>query len=107
MANTLKLLAQTALGTAAAAYTVPAATTSVIKSIIVCNGDAAAQTFSIWAVASGDSRAVKNKIYSAVPLAADESVVLKLDLYLSVGDALHFFGSDSDMGATVSGVEMA
>lgn len=107
MANTLKILAQAVLGAAAAVYTVPALTTGVVKSMTVCNQDAASQTFSIWIVKSGDARATKNKIFKDVQLLTGESVVISGDYYLEPGDAVHVSGTDADMSVTISGVEMA
>jgi hypothetical protein len=106
MAESLKILGQAALGGAAALYTVPAATVAVAKTIIVCNQDAATQTFSIWMVKSGDARAIKNKIFTDTSLLAGESVIINPETYLAVGDAIHMSGSSANMGATASGVEL-
>lgn len=106
MAETLKILGQAALGGAAALYTVPSAKVGVVKTIIICNLEATSQTFSIWLVKSGDARATKNKIFSDVTLLASETTIINPDAYLAVGDAPHVSSSSSNMGCTISGVEL-
>lgn len=106
MAEVLKILGQAVLGSAAAKYTVPADTVGVVKTIIICNQDAATQTYSIWLVVSGDTRLTKNKIFSDETLLAGESVIINPDAYLAAGDAVHVASSDADMSVTISGVEL-
>ena len=108
MANTLKPLAQSTLtGSAVTYYTVPAATTTIVKTITVCNGDAAAQTFNVWLVADGESEGDKNALVKSISLAPSETVFINPDHYLTAGYKIMASGSDTQLGMTISGVEMA
>ena len=108
MANTLKILAQsTAPATATTLYTVPAATTTVLKTITACNKDASAQTFSIWLVASADSAEDKNALLDVISLSAHETVFVNPDHYLAAGFKIVASGSSTKIGLTISGVEIA
>ena len=108
MATTLKLLAQAALTTTdATVYTVPAATTTVIKSISVCNTDTVIRTVTIHAVAPGGSSMVANILVAAMPIGIGETVFISPDLYLSAGCTLKMYASvTSVLGVTISGVEL-
>ena len=108
MANSLKLLAQSALTASdATIYTVPASTTTVVKSVIICNTATAARTITLHAVASGGSSSVANRVLSALTIGAGETVFLKPDIYMTAGCTLRAFASVAAVvGITVSGVEM-
>lgn len=105
MADTAKRLFGPALLTNAAAtkYTVPAATTAIIRNIHIANttGTAATFTMSIGADAAG------TELFTAVSIAANTTVILPVFLVMAAAEILQAYsGTTSALNLTLSGVEV-
>lgn len=92
MATVLKVLGQVDSATAGAntdgdLYTVPAATSTVVSSIVVANRSTVA-TFIIKIRVAGAATNVKQQIASAVSLAANSTQVFTLGLTLAATDVI-------------------
>jgi len=106
---TPKRLAQTQPGTShATAYTVPGATSAIIKEIVVCNTTASAVNLDISLVASGGTAGVTNNVVSTAPIGAYSTVIYSLAQVLATGGFVSLKASTaSALTVTVSGVEFA
>jgi len=109
MANAYKVLAQSAPSatTATDVYTVPAATETVISTVIIANRAASAGTFRLSVRPNGGTQT--NAMYCAydVPVAANDSTTLTLGLTLDATDVLTLYCSSADMSINVFGTEIS
>ena len=109
MANAYKVLAQSApsAATATNVYTVPAATETVISTIIIANRAASAGTFRLSVRPNGATQT--NAMYCAydVPVAANDSTTLTLGLTMDAADVLTVYCSSADMSINIFGTEIS
>jgi hypothetical protein len=109
MANAYKVLAQSAPSatTATDVYTVPAATETVISTVIIANRAASAGTFRLSVRPNGGTQT--NAMYCAydVPVAANDSTTLTLGLTLDATDVITLYCSSADMSVNVFGTEIS
>jgi hypothetical protein len=109
MANAYKVLAQSAPSatTATDVYTVPAATETVISTVIIANRAASAGTFRLSVRPNGGTQT--DAMYCAydVPVAANDSTTLTLGLTLDAADVLTLYCSSADMSVNVFGTEIS
>lgn len=119
MANTYKVLAQTGSsgstgnGSATLAattntnlYTVPAATSTVISTIVVCNQASAQATFRIAVRPAGAAIATQHYICYDTAVAANDSTALTLGLTLAATDIVTVYASASTMSFHLYGSEV-
>lgn len=69
-------------------YTVPADVGVILSSLAICNSGAAPTAFSIWLRVSGEAKATKQLLYSALPLAAGETFIATIGLALATTDVI-------------------
>ncbi len=109
MANAYKVLAQSApsAATATDVYTVPAATETVISTVIIANRAASAGTFRLSVRPNGGTQT--DAMYCAydVPVAANDSTTLTLGLTLDATDVITLYCSSADMSVNVFGTEIS
>jgi hypothetical protein len=109
MANAYKVLAQSAPSatTATDVYTVPAATETVISTVIIANRAASAGTFRLSVRPNGGTQT--DAMYCAydVPVAGNDSTTLTLGLTLDATDVLTLYCSSADMSVNVFGTEIS
>ena len=120
MATTYKVLAMTgaagATGNGAATltattntnlYTVPASTSTVVSTIVICNQAASAATYRIAVRPAG--AAVDNRHYIAygATVAASDSTALTLGLTLATTDIVTVYASASTLSFALFGSEIA
>jgi hypothetical protein len=104
MADAAKRLAGPAQvsNSAATKYTVPAATTTIIRHIHVFNADTGAVNFTM----SIGADAVGTRLYDAYPILAKEPLDISCFLVLGAGETIQAFGSVTNkLTLTISGVE--
>ena len=109
MANAYKVLGQSNLTaeTATDVYTVPAATETVISTIIIANLLAVANTFRLSIRPDGGAQT--NAMYFAydVPIAANDSTTLTLGITLNAADVVTAYsGASADLSVSVFGTEI-
>ena len=109
MANAYKVLAQSAPAatTATDVYTVPAATESVISTVIIANRAATAGTFRLSIRPNGAVQANQHYIAYDVPIAANDSTTLTLGITVDAADVLTAYCSSADMSVNVFGTEIS
>ena len=92
---------------AAAAYTVPAGRTGVVKQIILNNTTATAATVSAHVVPNGGSAASSNQIITGLSIAAGSQLIWAADIPLAVGESVQLLASASSaVTSTVTGIEI-
>jgi len=110
MANAYKVLGQADLTTTdlTDVYTVPAATESVISTVIIANRTGSATTFKI--AIRPDGAAISNVHYIAfgVPLAANDSTTLTLGITLNAADVVSVEAGDANaISVNIFGTEIS
>ena len=109
MANAYKVLGQNDLPetTLTDVYTVPAATETVISTIIIANRTESAETFRIAIRPNGAAVADQNYIAYGVAIAANDSTTLTLGITLDATDVLSVWASAVDLSVNVFGTEIS
>ena len=109
MATSYKVLGQSAPSatTATDVYTVPAATETVISTVIIANRAATAGTFRLSVRPNGGTQT--DAMYCAydVPVAANDSTTLTLGLTLDATDVITAYCSSADMSINIFGTEIS
>lgn len=108
MASIYKVLGQSAPAatTATDVYTVPAATSAVISTIVIANRAATAGTFRLAIRPNGEVLANKHYLAYDVPIGGNDSTTLTLGLTLDAADVITFYASSADMSINISGSEI-
>lgn len=103
MADTLKVLGQAQFtgtpGTPAALYTVPALTSAIVSSVVVCNTDTSPRTFRVSVAVAGAANATSQYIAYDVPIRAKETITLTLGISLATTDVVRY---DADVASKVN-----
>lgn len=107
MAFVPKRLASAQLtNTVATYYTTPAATTTIIKQVILANVTASQATASVSLVNSGGTASTANRIAEQVVVPANGLVILDLSQVLATGDFIAALASaNTTINMRVSGME--
>jgi hypothetical protein len=87
------------------AYTVPAAKTAIVSTIIICNRTGGALTFRVAVAPTGAADALSQYIYYGQTLAANTSFASTIGIALGSGDVVRVWASGTGLSASVFGVE--
>jgi hypothetical protein len=95
MANTYKVLGQAAPTsvTATTVYTVPAATSAVISSIVICNRDSTTQTYRLAVRPAGASLTSQHYLCYDMPITAKDTHTLTLGITLATTDVITIYST--------------
>lgn len=93
--------------TATTLYTVPAATQTVISTVVIANLAAATATFRIAARVAGASLANNQYVAYDVSVGANDSTALTLGLTLGATDVLTVFASTANLTFSAFGSEIS
>ena len=109
MATTYKVLGQInpAATTATTLYTVPAATSTVISTIVITNQAAAAATYRISVRPAGGAQTTAMYLAYDVAVAANDSTALTLGITLATTDVITVYASSATVSFNVFGSEIA
>lgn len=109
MPNVYKVLAQSnpSATTATTLYTVPAATSSVLSTITVCNQAASAASFRIAVRPAGATLAAVHYVAYDVALAANDTTALTLGLTLAATDVVTVYASSATLSFHAYGSEIS
>lgn len=109
MATTYKVLGQSnpAATTATTLYTVPAATQSVVSTIVIANLTATAATFRIAIRVAGAALANSQYVAYDVTVGASDSTALTLGVTLNATDVITVYASTANLTFTAFGSEIA
>jgi len=109
MATTYKVLGQVhpSANTLTTAYTVPAATQTVVSTITICNLGAGPSTFRIAIRVAGGSIANKDYIYSDAVVAPQDTQTLTLGITLGATDVVSVYSGNGKLSFNLFGSEIA
>lgn len=109
MATSYKVLAQSAPAatTATDIYTVPAATDTVISTIIVANRAASSATYRIAIRPDGAALANQHYIAYDITVGASDSTTLTLGLTLNAADVVTVYASTANLSFGLFGSEIS
>jgi glucose-6-phosphate dehydrogenase assembly protein OpcA len=109
MPTTYKVLGQSAPSatTATTLYTVPAATTAVVSSIVIANRDASSATYRIAIRPDGATLANSQYIAYDVTVGASDSTVLTLGITLDATDIITVYASTANLTFSAFGSEIS
>ncbi len=89
------------------AYTVPAATSTTISSIVVCNTTGSDTTFRISVEVAGAADAIKQYLYYDLPIANNDTFIATIGVTLAATDQLAVRAGSSNISFNVFGVELS
>ena len=109
MPTTYKVLGQSAPSatTATTLYTVPAATTAVVSSIVIANRDASSATYRIAIRPDGAALANSQYIAYDVTVGASDSTVLTLGITMDASDIITVYASTANLTFSAFGSEIS
>lgn len=88
-------------------YTVPAATTTRITELLLCNADTVERTVTINFVASAGSVTAANRVISTLPIPASTTKIIPLNTVMSAGDFISALASAATaVNLQISGTEI-
>lgn len=107
MATTLKTLGQSAPGatTETTLYTVPAATSTVVSSITICNRGGTATTFRISAAVGGGATANTDYIYYDTAIAANTTFIATIGSTHAATDKIKVYAGNANLTFNAFGQE--
>ena len=109
MATSYKVLGQSAPSatTNTDVYTVPAATETVISTVIIANRAATAGTFRLAVRPNGAAIADQHYLAYDIPIAANDSTTLTLGITVDATDVITFYASSANMSINLFGSEIS
>ncbi len=109
MPTTYKVLGQSAPSatTATTLYTVPAATTAVVSSIVIANRDSSSATYRIAIRPDGATLANSQYIAYDVTVGASDSTVLTLGITMDATDIITVYASTANLTFSAFGSEIS
>ena len=109
MPTVYKVLGQSAPSatTATTLYTVPAATSAVVSSIVIANRDSSAATYRISIRPAGAAQANQHYIAYDVTVGASDSTVLTLGITLATTDVITVYASTANLSFSAYGSEIS
>jgi len=104
-----KVLGQSnpAATTATTLYTVPASTSTVVSTIVICNQAASAATYRISVRPAGGAQTAAMYLAYDVTVGANDSTALTLGITLATTDVITIYASSATLGFTAFGSEIA
>lgn len=108
MATTIKVLGQSAPNatTETALYTVGAATSAIVSSIVVCNRGSSPATFRISIDVGGGGTGNKDYLYFGLLLPGNDTFVATIGATMSSADVLNVYASTANVSFTAFGTEI-
>ena len=109
MATTYKVLGQveTAATTNTALYTVPAATQTVVSTLVAVNKDAATCTIRIAVRPDGETLADKHYLVFDTILAAKQTIAFTLGITIDATDVITVYSSNAETSFNAFGSEIS
>ena len=108
MTDTLQILGQysPAADSLYTLYTVPAVTSAVVSSIMICNTNSSSVTFRVSVAIAGAIDAISQYIYYDLPLLANDTFVATIGVSLATTDQIRVQANATNVAFTVSGVQI-
>lgn len=108
MATTYKVLGQLAPSatTATTLYTVPAATETIVSTIVVANRDSTSATYRIAIRPDGATLSNEHYIAYQVTVGASDSTTITLGITLNAADVVTVYASTANLSFNIFGSEI-
>lgn len=105
---TYKVLGQSAPAatTETTLYTVPAATSAVVSSIVVCNTGSTATTFRVYICVANAATTQKQYLYYDVAIAGNDTFIATIGITLAATDVIKVYGGSANLSINVFGQEI-
>lgn len=87
-------------------YTVPAATSVVSSSIVVCNRSATPTTFRISVAVGGAANENKQYLYYDVPILGNDTFIATIGITLATTDVVRVYATLATLSFNLFGVEV-
>ena len=109
MATAYKILGQTGDASAndVTIYTVPGSTEAIVSTIVICNREAADNTFRIAVKADGGSVANEDYLAFDTTISANDTITLTLGITINASDIISVGASDANVSFSVFGSELS
>jgi len=109
VATAYKVLGQTAPAatTASGIYTVPAATQTVISTVVICNRGATAATFRLYLRPNDEALVDKHYLVYDAAVAANDTLFLTLGVTCDASDVLYGYASSANLTFQAFGSEIS
>jgi hypothetical protein len=92
--------------TETALYTVPALTSAVVSSIIVCNRNAAATTFRVSISVGGGATATKDYLYFDVSIAGNDTFIATIGVTMATTDVMRVYAGNANLSFSLWGTQL-
>jgi len=108
MAITYRVLGQInpAANTQTTIYTVPAATSTIVSTVSICNTNSVATSFSLAVQPAGAALTTKNYINFNTPLPANDTITLTIGMTLGNTDVISANAASGNVAFSVFGSEI-
>lgn len=108
MADTVKILGQSAPNatTETDLYTVPASTSAVVSSIVVCNRGTTSTTFRISVSQAGAATTNKDYLYDDIAIGGMDTFVATIGISLATTDKIRVYAGNANLSFNAFGVEI-
>lgn len=108
MAATLKVLGQLnpSAATLTTLYTVPAATSAVCSSVVVCNRSSVATNFRIAVRPAGAAIDNKHYVYYDLPIAGNDTFIATIGISLATTDVVSVYATLATLSFNLFGQEL-
>ena len=93
--------------TATTLYTVPASTSAVVSTVVICNQTATAATFRLSVRPAGAAQTAAMYVAYDVTVGASDSTALTLGITLGATDVITVYASTANVSFTAFGSEIA
>lgn len=109
MATLLKVLGQSSPSPSVLTdiYTVPAATQTVVSSLIICNRSSSSTEFRISIAVNGASDSIEQYIYYDVPIEGNDTFIATVGISLYAGDVVRVYNTLSTLSFSLFGQEVS
>lgn len=95
-------------GSAATKYTVPAATSTIIKEITLCNTHTATLTVTVYTIASGGTAGDLNTLFKTMSIQPSETKIIPMNKVLPSASFVQALASTTDkIAMSMSGIEVS
>lgn len=108
MTTTYKVLGQSAPGatTETDLYAVPALTSAVASSLVICNRGTASTTFRVSVAVGGGATANKDYIYYDVVIAGNDTFIATIGISLATTDIVKVYAGNANLSFSLFGMEI-
>jgi len=109
MAEVLKVLGQSAPGaiTLTDLYTVPAATSTTISSVTICNRSATSTTFRVSVAVAGAADATNQYVYFDQLIDGNSTYIATIGITLAATDKIRVYAGTANLTFSAFGVEVS